>query len=83
MAAQVSTLVLFDHLIPMPSPFGRGITSVPDGSYDGLRLEKGGRWKYIVKVFNDVMDEAPRPEPVLDDRQGKDIMGKVKKQKKG
>lgn len=75
-------LILFDHLIPWPSPFGRGISFVPDGSYDGLRLEKG-RWKYIDKVFNDVQEEAPRPEPVLDSRQDKDIMGKDKKRKKG
>lgn len=73
-------LILFDHLIPWPSPFGRGISFVPDGSYDGLQLEKG-RWKFIEKVFNDVQDEAPRPEPVLDSRQGKDINGKEKKRK--
>lgn len=72
-------MVLFDHLIPTPSPFGRGITFVPDGSYDGLRLEKG-RWKFIDKVFNDVMSETPMPEPILESRQGKDIMGKQKKQ---
>jgi len=75
-------LVLFDHLIPWPSPFGRGISFVPDGSYDGLRFEKG-RWKFIDKVFNDSQEEAPRPEPVLDARQDKDIMGKDKKRKKG
>lgn len=75
-------MVLFDHLIPWPSPFGRGISYVPDGSYDGLRFEKG-RWKFIDKVFNDVQEEAPRPEPVLDARQEKDIMGKDKKRKKG
>ncbi|GAB4497177.1 MAG: hypothetical protein OHK0019_30290 [Saprospiraceae bacterium] len=75
-------MVLFDHLIPWPSPFGRGISFVPDGSYDGLRLEKG-RWKFIDKVFNDSQEEAPRPEPVLDSRHDKDIMGKDKKRKKG
>ena len=74
-------MVLFDHLIPVPSPFGRGITYVPDGSYDGLRFEKG-KWKFQDKVFNDVMEEAPRPEPVLDSRQGKDIIGREKKKKK-
>lgn len=73
-------LILFDHLIPWPSPFGRGISFVPDGSYDGLKFEKG-RWKFIDKVFNDSQDEAPRPEPVLDTRQGKDILGKDKKRK--
>lgn len=75
-------LVLFDHLIPWPSPFGRGISYVPDGSYDGLRYEKG-RWKFVEKVFNDFQEVAPRPEPVLDNRQDKDILGKDKKRKKG
>lgn len=71
-------MALFDHLVPMASPFGRGMAMVPDGSYDGLKLEKG-RWKWISKVFNDVMEEVPRPEPVLDDRGGKDIFGKEKR----
>lgn len=75
-------MILFDHLIPWPSSFGRGISYVPDGSYDGLRFENG-RWKFVEKVFNDSQDEAPRPEPVLDSRQGKDILGKDKKPKKG
>ena len=74
-------MVLFDHLITVPSPFGRGFTNVPDGSYDGLRFEKG-KWKYIDKVFNDVMSEAPFPEPVLDTRKDKDLMGREKKKKK-
>jgi hypothetical protein len=72
--------VLFDHLIPFPSPFGRGMTAVPDGSYDALQLEKG-RWKYIDKVFNDSQKDVPMPEPILDGRKGKDISGKSKKGK--
>ena len=71
-------MILIDHLVPMPSPYGSGVVQVPDGSYDALKLDKG-RWKYISKVFNDVMEEAPRPEPVLDERKGKDIMGKEQK----
>jgi hypothetical protein len=73
-------MVLFDHLIQFPSPFGRGMTAVPDGSYDGLRFEKG-RWKFIEKVFNDSQTEPPFPEPVLDNRKDKDISGKAKKGK--
>jgi hypothetical protein len=73
-------MVLFDHLIPFPSPFGRGMTAVPDGSYDALRLEKG-RWKYIDKVFNDSQKDVPMPEPILDGRREKDISGKSKKGK--
>ncbi len=72
--------ILYDHLIPMPSPFGRGITYVPDGSYEGFNIVKG-RLEYINKVFNDVNPEAPRPEPILDTRGDKDILGKPKKKK--
>ena len=73
-------MVLFDHLIPFPSPFGRGMTAVPDGSYDGLKFEKG-LWKVIDKVFNDTQEEPPFPAPILDSRKGKDISGKQKKAK--
>jgi hypothetical protein len=73
-------MVVFDHLIPFPSPFNRGLTYVPDGSYEALKWEKG-RWKYMEKAFNDVQAEAPRPEPVLDSQKGRDIMGKEKKTK--
>jgi hypothetical protein len=74
-------MVLIDHAVPMPSPYGSGVVMVPDGSYDALKLDKG-RWKYVSKVFNDVMSETPRPEPVLDDRKNKDIMGKEKRKTK-
>lgn len=70
-------MILFDHLIPFQSPYTGTVTYVPDGSYDGYKLEKG-RWKFVDKVFNDVMEEAPRPEPVLDAGKGKDILGKQK-----
>jgi hypothetical protein len=68
-------MVLFEHLIPMGSPFGNYLTMVPDGSYDGLKLEKG-RWKFISKVFNDVQDEAPTVVPVLNKE--KDVIGRDK-----
>ncbi|MEO6760026.1 MAG: hypothetical protein ABIO24_11280 [Saprospiraceae bacterium] len=77
---EVYQMVLFDHLIPFPSPFGRGITQVVDGSYDGLKLEKG-RWKYIDQVFHDAQETPPFPNPVLDNRKGRDIMGREKKVK--
>jgi hypothetical protein len=70
-------MVIMDHLVPIPSPHGNGVAMVPDGSYDALQWHKG-RWKYISKVFNDVMEEAPRPEPILDARKNTDIMGKPK-----
>jgi hypothetical protein len=73
-------MVLMDHLIPMPSPFGRGITGVPDGSYDGWQLEKG-QWVFVAKVFNDVMSEEFRPEPVLEARKPNDISGKTRRKR--
>lgn len=74
-------MILFDHLIPLQSPYTGSVTYAPDGSYDGYQWEKG-HWKYIDKVFNDVMEEAPRPEPVLDSEKGKNIMGDSVKPKK-
>jgi hypothetical protein len=71
-------MILFDHLIPFGSPFGRDMTNVPDGSYDGYKLEKG-RWKYVDKVFNDKQKDVPMPEPILDGQKEKDIMGQKKR----
>ena len=74
-------MVLIDHMIPWTSPFGRGITAVPDGSYDALRLENG-RWKYVDKVFDDKQDEAPTIQPVLQNDKNVNVVGKEKKRTK-
>ncbi|MCS7036102.1 MAG: hypothetical protein RMJ33_01395 [Saprospiraceae bacterium] len=74
-------MVLFDHLIPWPSPHtAEGITHVPDGSYDGFKLEKG-RWVFVEKVFRDSQEEAPRPYPVLDEKDRRDLLGRPPKAK--
>lgn len=75
-------MILFDHLIPMANPYTGGMMNVPDGSYDGLKWEKG-RWVFVDKVFNDVQQEVPRPEPVLDAEKGKNILGKPARKPKG
>ncbi len=68
-------MIIFDHLITVGGSYpGQGPTQVPDGSYCGYKLENG-QWVYIEKVFNQVLDEAPREFPVLDGRKGKDIFG--------
>lgn len=67
-------LVIFDHLIERDGPYGEGAVRYPDGSYEAYRLE-GGLWWHVDKVFDQVSEEAPRPAPVLDNRQ-KDIFGK-------
>lgn len=70
-----------EHLMPMPSPFGRGMSNVPDGSYDGLLPAKGGIWKIKEKVFDDKQSEAPSVMPASEDRD-KNIFGKTKGAKK-
>lgn len=71
-------MVVFDHLVETGSPYpGQGAMNIPDGDIDGLFLEKGV-WKFKARVFDQTMDEAPRPMPVLDDK-SKDIFGKPKK----
>ena len=67
-------MILFDHLIPYPNPYTGGIMYVPDGSYCGYKIEKG-RLRYVEKVFDEVQEEAPRPEPVLDKEKGTNILG--------
>ena len=58
------------------------ITNVPTGSYDGYKLNRG-EWNYekeIVKTT--VMDKAPRPMPVLDQKEKDPITGGAKGRKK-
>ncbi|MEM1220344.1 MAG: hypothetical protein AAGH79_15590 [Bacteroidota bacterium] len=69
----IMELIVFDHLIKMGLP-GAGLTNVPDGSYDGYELVDG-IWTFKPKLFNQVLEEAPRPSPVLEDRGKKDIFG--------
>ncbi len=69
-------LIMFDHLIMMGGSYGQGMTYVPDGTYEAYHL-KNGEWVWVEKVFHEVMDEAPRPEPVLGGKKV-DILGKEK-----
>jgi len=74
-------LILYDHLITMAGSYGQGPSLVPDGTYEGYKLENG-RWQWVEKFWDQVMDEAPRPEPVLDNRSQQDVFGKEKKKGK-
>jgi len=68
-------MIIFDHLMRMGSPIpGQGMTSMPDGTFEGYRYNNGV-WEYVPKVFNTVVDEPPREFPILDNRD-KDIFGK-------
>ncbi|MBI5916661.1 MAG: hypothetical protein HY842_14890 [Bacteroidetes bacterium] len=74
-------LIIFDHLTAMGGSYGQGLAMVPDGTYEGYKLENG-RWHWVEEFWTEVMEEAPRPEPVLDNRDGKDVFGKEKKKGK-
>ncbi len=78
---EVWGLIIFDHLITMGGSYGQGPTKVPDGTYEGYQLENG-KWVWVEKFWTTEMDEAPRPEPVLDNRSQQDVFGKEKKKKK-
>lgn len=74
-------LIIFDHLTAMSGSYGQGLAMVPDGTYEGYKLENG-RWHWVEKFWTEELDEAPRPEPVLDNRNDKDILGKQKRKSK-
>ncbi|TNE49439.1 MAG: hypothetical protein EP344_18180 [Bacteroidetes bacterium] len=74
-------MILFDHLIPYTNPYTGGVMYVPDGSYSAFKVDKG-RLRYVDKVFDEVLEEAPRPEPVLDKEKGNNILGTKGKPKK-
>ena len=77
----VQQMIIYDNLIPMKSPYKeRQILMVPDGSYHGYVLggDREG-WTYIDKLYTEILLEAPRDSPVLDQDKGKDLFGRAKK----
>lgn len=68
------SILLLDHMTTTRRLDGNGLSQIPDGTYEGYRL-KDGLWVYEEKVFHEMLDEAPRPKPVLDSRKKKDIFG--------
>ena len=56
----------------------RWVEFTPQYWMRAYKLEKG-RWKYVDKVFDDKQKDVPFPEPVLDTRKDKDILGKKKR----
>lgn len=71
-------MIMADHLIArMGRQAGQAQALVPDGSYIGYE-KHGSIWKYIDKIATEVLETAPRPKPVLDERKGKKIFGNKK-----
>ena len=67
-------LIIHDHLVEMGGQHNEGPVNLPDGSYEGYRIDKG-LLSYVANVWTQTQEEAPRPMPVLDSRK-KDIFGK-------
>ncbi len=76
-------MIIYDNLIRIPGGMkGQGMLSVSDGSYRGYKFD-GNHWLYKSKVFNDFQEEAPREQPILDNRKdGLFGPGKKRKNKK-
>jgi len=72
-------MIVFDHLIPMKSPYqAQSVALVPDGSYCAFTFD-GGKWKYVPKVFHEILSEPPRDKPVFNEEtKSKDIFGRKK-----
>lgn len=71
-------MIIFDHLMPMGEVIpGEKPVYMPDGTYEGYRLQNG-KWMHVASVFNTTVEEAPREQPILDQRP-KDLFGKSPK----
>lgn len=68
--------IIYDHLITHNDKNGNALR-VSDGSYEGFEFKKG-KLKHIDKVFHLKVDEPPRPYPVLNEQNGKDVIGRTK-----
>ncbi len=72
-------MIIFDHLMPMSEAIpGEKVVYMPEGTYEGYRLQNG-KWIHVESVFNTTVDEAPREQPILDQRP-KNLFGKSTKQ---
>jgi hypothetical protein len=69
-------MIIFDHLTSMGGSYNQGDAMVPDGTYEGFQL-RDGTWQHVNTIWNEVMEEAPRPEPVFQEGQSRDLFGKT------
>jgi len=75
-------MIIHDHLIRrIGSMPGQGATNLSDGSLVGYEF-KEGTWNYVERIYDEVLDSAPFPQPILNGQSKKDIIGKGSKKKK-
>ena len=69
-------VLILDHMASIRRPDGRGMSLLPDGTYEGYRYDKKrGWWVYEEKLFHEVLDSAPRPQPILGSGKKRDVFG--------
>ena len=75
---EVKEMTVYDHLIPFDGP--HGFSFVPDGSYDGYKLENGF-WVLQPKLYRQTQETPFTPEPILGNgrKSKKDLFGRSKK----
>jgi len=67
-------MIVHDNVIPQSGMMpGQGVSKYPDGSYQAYSFQSGS-WNHIEKLYNEVMSEAPRPNPVTKKQGG--VFGK-------
>ena len=67
-------LILLDHMATVQRLDGNGLSLIPDGTYEGYRY-KDGLWVYEEKLFHVILESAPRPKPVFNQKKKKDLFG--------
>ena len=74
----VLEMVVVDHLQEVGGLYeGQAVSKIPDGTYEAFQLTDGV-WKNIPMLENQLMDEPPRPFPILEGGDGVDILGRKK-----
>lgn len=56
-------MIVYDHLIPYNGTAKSGPVNVPDGTYEGFKIEQG-KLAYVDKLETQILDEAPTPTPL-------------------
>lgn len=70
-------LILVDHLVSETDEPELPWTFVPDGDYEGFKWENG-KWVYIHKVFNEMLEDGQAPVPIPLDGKGNSNEDKLK-----
>ena len=73
-------MLVHDHFISFDGRFpGQGRTQVPDGSYEGYKLDASGHWIYKEKLFDQVMEKPPVDSSRLSPNVNRDLFGRKRK----